>query len=112
MGELKFDEYARLVMAGEMSQQAAADALHMKRSTFAYHLYRKYPERQKGVQVRKENRKPVVIPKRVKTYLERTYTDQSLCNDLKCTHCPMKDKNGKCTGPEGLIEALLKRGRA
>lgn len=111
MGELKFDEYARQVIAGEMSQQAAADALGMARSTFAYYLYKKYPDRPKGVHVRKENRRPTTGRPHVKTYLERRYTDQSLCKDLKCTHCPMNN-NGKCTGPEGLIQALLKRDKA
>ena len=110
MGELRFEEIARKVIDGEMSQQMGADALGMKRSTFAYKLNRRYPDRPKGVNIRKENRRPVVGRPPVRSYLERVYTDKTLCMDLKCTRCPMKGADGKCRGPEGLIKAMLERG--
>lgn len=110
MGELRFEEIARKVIAGKMSQQMGADALGMKRSTFAYWLDRRFPDRPKGVNIRKENRRPVAGRPHVKTYLERVYTDKTLCMDLKCTRCPLKGSDGKCRGPEGLISAMLERG--
>ena len=109
MGELMFDEIALKVIDGEMSQQMGADALGMKRSTFAYQLNKRFPDRPKGVNIRKENRLPVSGRPKMVTYLEAHYTDKTLCKDLKCTYCPMKGADGKCKGPEGLIKAMLKR---
>lgn len=109
MGELRFEEIARKVMAGEMSQQQGADALGMLRGTFKYRLDKAYPDRPKGVNVRKENRrKGSGRPHTALTYLESAYTDSTLCDDLSCSRCPM-NRGGKCQGPEGLIKALLSR---
>lgn len=111
MGELRFEEIAGKVIAGEMSQQMGADALNMKRSTFAYRLNKMFPDRPKGVNIRKENRKPVTGRPQVKTYLERKYTDETLCRDLACKLCPLKGADGKCQGPAGLIRAMLRKGK-
>lgn len=111
MGKLIFEEIAQKVIDGDLSQQMGADALGMKRSTFAYQLDKRFPDRPKGVNIRKENRKPVSGRPRLLTYLERTYTDKTLCKGLKCTHCPMKGSDGKCKGPEGLIKAMLEKAK-
>ena len=109
MGELRFKEIAEKVMAGELSQQQGADALGMPRSTFMFRMNKEYPNRPKGVNVRNENRAPVSGRPRKLTYMERVYTDETLCRDLACRHCPFNTDGGKCKGPKGLIEAMLRR---
>ena len=109
MGKLSFEEIARKVIAGEMSQQMGADALGMPRSSFVVKLNKVYPDRPKGVNIRKENRLPVSGRPKVATYLEARYTDETLCRDLACRNCPLNRPGQKCNSPEGLIAAMLQR---
>ena len=109
MGKLSFEEIARKVIAGEMSQQMGADALGMPRSSFVVRLNKVYPDRPKGVNIRKENRMPVSGRPKVATYLEARYTDETLCRDLACRNCPLNRPGQKCNSPEGLIAAMLQR---
>ena len=109
MGKLSFEEIAQKVIAGEMSQQMGADALDMPRSSFVVKLNKVYPDRPKGVNIRKENRLPVSGRPKVATYLEARYTDETLCRDLACRNCPLNRPGQKCNSPEGLIAAMLQR---
>lgn len=109
MAEMSFEEIAAKVIAGEMSQQAGADLLGMARMTFVVRLNREYPDRPKGVNVRRTNRQPVSGRPHKATYIERAYTDETLCRDLACRHCPLHTEDGECNGPKGLVKAMLHR---
>lgn len=109
MGKLSFEEIAQKVIAGEMSQQMGADALGVPRSSFVVKLNKVYPDRPKGVNIRKENRLPVSGRPKVATYIEARYTDETLCRDLACRNCPLNRPGQKCNSSEGLIAAMLKK---
>lgn len=110
MGNVTFEEIARLVMSGEMSQEQGAAALGVGRTTFVYRLNKAYPNRERGVMIKQEKRIRAGGRPRIYTYLERAYTDETLCQDLACTHCPLFRPDGTCSGPKGLIEAMLEKG--
>ena len=109
MDRVRFKEIAGRVLSGEMSQQMGADALGVPRSTFVVWLDREFPDRPKGVNIRRENRTPVSGRPKLVTYLEATYTDETLCRDLACRNCPLNRPGEKCRSPEGLIRAMLQR---
>lgn len=114
MGKLTFDDVAKRVISGELSQQMGADSLGIKRTTFAYQLNKKYPNRPKGVNVRKENRKPATGRPKKPTYLESHFSDLDLCNILsmhgECSRkCPLYKA---CEGEhkyQGLVKAMLNK---
>ena len=110
MGNVTFEEIARLVMSGEMSQEQGAAALGVGRTTFVYRLNKAYPNRERGVMVKPEKRIRTGGRPRIYTFLERAYTDETLCQDLACTRCPLFRPDGTCPGSEGLIKAMLKKG--
>ena len=109
MGALSFEEIAGKVIDGEMSQQQGADALGIPRSTFVLRLNKEYPDRPKGVNIRRENRTPVSGRPKMVSYLEATYTDETLCRDLACRNCPLNKPGEKCRSSEGLIAAMLQK---
>ena len=110
MGNVTFEEIARLVMSGEMSQEQGAAALGVGRTTFVYRLNKAYPNRERGVMIKQEKRIRAGGRPHIYTYLERAYTDETLCQDLACTRCPLFRPDGTCPGPEGLIRAMLEKG--
>lgn len=109
MDRVRFEEIAGRVLSGEMSQQMGADALGVPRSTFVVWLNREFPDRPRGVNIRRENRIQVSGRPKLVTYLEAHYTDETLCRDLACRNCPLNKPDQKCKSPEGLIRAMMER---
>ena len=107
--QLKYREVAERVIAGEISQQMGANILGVPRSTLMMWMNRDYPDRPKGVNIRKENRTPVSGRPRKVTYLEVKYTDETLCRDLACRNCPLNVPGEKCKSSEGWIKAMLQK---
>ena len=109
MDRVKFEEIAGKVLSGEISQQMGADALGVPRSTFVVWLNMEFPDRPKGVNIRKENRTPVSGRPKMVSYMEAHYTDETLCRDLACRNCPLNKPGEECSSSAGLIRAMMGR---